>query len=748
DRKRLDSCDKAVNKVKPLYITYQEQAKNVKELERDIEGKRKDLVATQATLKKAEEDFQKSKEQEPLITEYSTTLTEIRNNEESYRKRDQIRKDVDRHKSQLTAAEEKVEKLKREQEEKKARLEKLQGEELKLKDSGELFVKAENRLQTFEKLKTRAGEALSEADKLIASQKTLSGKQVLAKKTIEELDAAVRERIHYERILDGCRAGILAGMLEEGMPCPVCGSLEHPAPAVLPEESITEEGLQSYKDKEESARKIKDKTVTEAEKLNASFTAKADTLRVSILDLVEDPALDREERPTEDLEYNHTLLMTLCRDIGEAQKQAESERKIQQKRKRDLEKIEAELSDIRNKILPQLEDSWGKAVKEVENMRIQVKEDETTLNTLSNLKYDSWALAQGEISRLEETIQRIRKDIDSAQRKAQDCQKKQAEISSSISTQEGSLESNREKYREKELAFTVERDRYFDSNEDFLSFLTTDEEMEQLNQKISTYILNLERTKSLLSEARRKVEGKEVIDIGKEKEKEAVLDREFKEASNRLNVIENRIRMNEDIKDRIQLQSGEYEKVYKENQIHRRLYNLVSGNIPNGSLKITLEQYVQTAGFDGIIAAANKRLLPMSDGQFELVRKMNLDSKQSKEILDLEVLDNFTGTYRPVGNLSGGESFKASLSLALGLSDTISQNSGGIQMDALFVDEGFGTLDKKSIDGAMEVLMGLSGKGKLVGIISHREELIESIPCQIHITKTKKGSEFTIEKGI
>ena len=137
----------------------------------------------------------------------------------------------------------------------------------------------------------------------------------------------------------------------------------------------------------------------------------------------------------------------------------------------------------------------------------------------------------------------------------------------------------------------------------------------------------------------------------------------------------------------------------------------------------------------------------MSDGQYELYRQEDFLGKKSNTFLDLEVLDNFTGHRRPVGSLSGGESFKASLSLALGLSDTVSMNLGGIQMDALFVDEGFGTLDRKSIESAMDILMNLSGTGKLVGIISHREELMENIPQQIRVKKTKEGSAFVIETG-
>lgn len=209
---------------------------------------------------------------------------------------------------------------------------------------------------------------------------------------------------------------------------------------------------------------------------------------------------------------------------------------------------------------------------------------------------------------------------------------------------------------------------------------------------------------------------------------------------------ENRIHTNEEKQKSILGRREELEKARKENTICRRLYDLVKGTTGNG--KITLEQYIQAAGFDGIIAAANRRLLPMSGGQYELYRQEDSLGKKSNHFLDLEVLDNYTGHRRPVGNLSGGESFKASLSLALGLSDTVSSNLGGVQMDALFVDEGFGTLDRKSIDSAMEILINLTGSNKLVGIISHREELMENIPQQIKVRKIKDGSQITIERGL
>ncbi|MBQ2592625.1 MAG: SMC family ATPase, partial [Candidatus Riflebacteria bacterium] len=207
-----------------------------------------------------------------------------------------------------------------------------------------------------------------------------------------------------------------------------------------------------------------------------------------------------------------------------------------------------------------------------------------------------------------------------------------------------------------------------------------------------------------------------------------------------------RLSINKELYENIREQKDDYENNKRLYAIYSRLYDLASGNV-SGNSRITLEQYVQMAGFDGIIAAANRRLLPMTDRQFELVRHDNSNEKKSKTTLDLDVLDNFTGKKRPVGSLSGGESFKASLCLALGLSDTVSMNAGGIQMDALFIDEGFGSLDSKSNSVVIEVLNTLSGKNKLVGLISHREEIINSIPNQIKVTKDRSGSHIEIDTG-
>ena len=170
----------------------------------------------------------------------------------------------------------------------------------------------------------------------------------------------------------------------------------------------------------------------------------------------------------------------------------------------------------------------------------------------------------------------------------------------------------------------------------------------------------------------------------------------------------------------------------------RALSNTANGTV-QGKEKVMLETYVQTFYFDRIIAKANLRLLRMSGGQYELMRRKSADNLRSQSGLELEVMDHYNGSVRSVKSLSGGESFKASLSLALGLSDVVQAAAGGIRLDTMFVDEGFGSLDSGSLDQAIDALISLAEGNRLVGIISHVSELKERIDRQIIVTKNKTG---------
>ena len=170
----------------------------------------------------------------------------------------------------------------------------------------------------------------------------------------------------------------------------------------------------------------------------------------------------------------------------------------------------------------------------------------------------------------------------------------------------------------------------------------------------------------------------------------------------------------------------------------RALSNTASGNIA-GKEKVMLETYIQTTYFDRIIRRANLRFLSMSGGQYELKRSREAGNNRSQSGLELNVIDHYNGTERSVRTLSGGESFQASLCLALGLSDEIQASAGGIRLEAMFVDEGFGSLDEEALRQAIETLAGLAGGNRLVGIISHVAELKERIDRQIIVTKEREG---------
>ena len=184
-----------------------------------------------------------------------------------------------------------------------------------------------------------------------------------------------------------------------------------------------------------------------------------------------------------------------------------------------------------------------------------------------------------------------------------------------------------------------------------------------------------------------------------------------------------------------QVETEQLEKQYK---LTKAMSDTANGDI-SGKDRITLEAYIQMTYFDRVIARANTRFMMMSGGQYEMKRRVDAENKRSQSGLDIDIIDHYNGSERSVSTLSGGESFKASLSLALGLSDEVQSAAGGIRLDTMFVDEGFGTLDDDSLKNSINALASLSEGNRLVGIISHVNELKEKIDKQIVIRKGRTG---------
>ncbi|MFM8354019.1 MAG: SbcC/MukB-like Walker B domain-containing protein, partial [Gammaproteobacteria bacterium] len=171
-----------------------------------------------------------------------------------------------------------------------------------------------------------------------------------------------------------------------------------------------------------------------------------------------------------------------------------------------------------------------------------------------------------------------------------------------------------------------------------------------------------------------------------------------------------------------------------------RLDELVHGN---NAQRITLQTYVLSVLLDEVLELASERLMTMSKGRYSVRRREDVTDRRARSGLDLDVEDAYTGQMRPVSTLSGGESFMAALSLALGLSDVIQRHSGGIYLETLFIDEGFGSLDSEALDLAIRMLVELRAGGRTVGVISHVEELKRTITQQIKVVPLGGGSMIT-----
>ena len=261
---------------------------------------------------------------------------------------------------------------------------------------------------------------------------------------------------------------------------------------------------------------------------------------------------------------------------------------------------------------------------------------------------------------------------------------------------------------------------------------------EEVQKELEQCNVELAALKSAKEEILKRLDGDMDVSWEKETEAQSVLEEKLRKINQDEKSVHSRVTANNGILKSIKVKANEQSATEKRFSWVKALSDTANAQI-NGKEKVMLETYIQMNYFDRIIARANTRLMIMTDGQYDLVRRKETDNMKSQFGLDLDVIDHYNGTERNVKSLSGGESFKASLALALGLADEIQSAAGGIKLDTMFVDEGFGSLDEDSLAQAMKALTSLADNGRLVGIISHVGELKQQIDKQIIVTKDRSG---------
>lgn len=495
----------------------------------------------------------------------------------------------------------------------------------------------------------------------------------------DKYDVLNKEYQDIERqFLDG-QAGVLASLLIDNEPCPVCGSKEHPNPAKILSSNVSKDMLDRKKKEKEVVEGECNKLSLDAGTIRGSLDSSRSNLLESLNNLFNIESLDNiKEIMGEKMKEANSQFIAL-KDEEKLLKGIDEQRA---KKIKELDKAESKLQDI------------VKSINEIENDNIKYRTSlekgaEVIDSYLKRLKYDKYEEAQNSINKLKEqklcmekAYEDAKKNYEAINIEVNECKTKKKALEEQLLVQQ---EKAKQQLEEKEFKGI--------------------EDTNDIDIWLSLY------------------EGKkdELLQLRKEKENIVVC-------------IEN----NNNSIDGIKKQLDKISEVEKRLIMVRSLANTANGTI-SGKSKITLETYVQMAYLDRILNRANTRLMVMSSGQYELIRKEDVRDSRSQVGLELDVVDHYNGSIRSVRTLSGGEAFKASLALALGLSEEVQCTSGGIQLDTMFIDEGFGTLDEESLENAIKILSELGKGNRLIGIISHVNELKERIDKQIIVEKDKNG---------
>lgn len=522
-------------------------------------------------------------------------------------------------------------------------------------------------------------------------------------------------------------AGVLASELVSGEACLVCGSTEHPNPAHNTDDAPTEEAIELYQAEADEAQIAFSDSSANVASLNDQIRAVESQLGFSANELPQ----QQEDLKISLLKKNEDLT-NLRLLIESLQKEVNQEAALLKKQK---ELLEAE----RSIELAQKENQTN-----LKNIEESLKTLSTEIAALEeDLKDLEFEQLEHELKALTAKIQVTEKDYPLAKGQIDELDKSLAVQKNTLESLEIQIINMTKRVSNQEILYQT-RLREANLSEDFEDDLLSKDEIERHKKALKTYqdavTVNIN---NLATQA------KIVAKYGDDVLEESVIEK-ISELNEAQQIIEKNLSiLNNDIQT-IKKGRSEITNIYeKMRELLTRFQKIqYLSQIANGTSKETgrmsFERYVLAIYYEEIVSAANIRLQQMTDDRYLLIRTEEVGKGAGAKGLELDVFDHYTGQKRSVKTLSGGESFKASLALALGLSGVMQQQSGGTQIDTLFIDEGFGTLDSESLDNAIHTLMEINACGRMIGVISHVEELKTRIPAHIKVTHSPEGSQAKI----
>lgn len=544
-------------------------------------------------------------------------------------------------------------------------------------------------------------------------------KEVIAAKELAQKASVERKRLACLR--EQYSAGVLANQLEDGKPCPVCGATEHPQPACLPEIIPTEEEWENSQLREERA----EKTLRECELAEQDAKARVAELQKKVEEL------GREFADCTEADIQQEIA-TAAAGLQKAQ-QAQNE--LKQCEQREKEALQEANDASREK-----EKLQAEQVRSEENLRsAQVRMKEEWAKIPAELRQWEDVLATEKSLAEAETEYRTREEafLQKAEKVREDWRNLQHQIESAqtrIAELRGQYIAKKQDLKKRFQAMNVA------TWQDFLTHLQQAGNWREEQKKVDEFTKQREQQLALQKNLQKDLAGKEMPDLVQLRQAENAAIQQDTQLAKELGDLQRRQTDLATMQKRYQDHRKQIESIDKEQQVVGSLAELANGTNTQARAKVTFQRYVLGALLEDVLQSANIRLQAMSRKRYLLRRIDTAATRNRAAGLELEVWDEYTGYSRPVSTLSGGETFLASLSLALGLADVAQAYAGGLRMDTVFVDEGFGTLDEETLNEAMSILANLRESGRLVGIISHVEELCQRIDTRLEITKSASGS--------
>lgn len=647
-----------------------------------------------------------------------------------------LKQSAENSKLQIINNKKETEELKKSKEEK----------ELQLKDIATLETKKVE-LESDIKAKNKTLDEVRELFKVIRSFQNTYIEHNNKAKEYKEFEVEYKKvKENYEKMDDLYKkeqAGILASKLQENEPCPVCGSTNHPNKATIKEnlKIPTKEELKVAKENLDKLEKENLEKINNLTTLNSNKTTYLEQVNNHLSMLSATLNIDKtfNSETAKVVKNLGTELKSVIDKLKDELLKVIDKISLKEKIEKELNLITTTINEREHSLikLEECEKNYTteltQNITKIDEYKKEIPENITDLKTLNNLI----EVKTKELNISKEKLAKLRLENENLAKKLEGENSTSKEINKSIEELKLEIANNKANFNE------AIKEQGFDNIEDYENAKLKISMVESLEKEVENYNSELKLTKAKQEDIINKTKDIVFMDI-------TTIDEEIRSIQNNKKELESKLRElhaiivgNKTILKNVENLNIEFKEIEEEYKVLGELADLANGK---KAPYISFERYILASYFEDIIEAANIRLEKMTGDRFSLIRKTSKSKGAGQKGLELEIYDNYTDSSRDVSSLSGGESFKASLSLALGLSDIVQSNAGGVSLDTMFVDEGFGTLDPQSLDNAIDSLLELQRGGRLVGIISHVEELKERIDAKLEVTSTSKGSkvEFNI----